>query len=68
MIEDTWKGLDPDDVAGYLLDYLNSKLSIDGEPMSDEVLWDTLRNDDGDWAGEILENIRNAIRAKNAEL
>lgn len=65
-MEDTWAGMDPDDVAGYLMDYLNSELSDNGEPLDDDELEDKLRHDEGgEWAGDILFNIRNAVRAKN---
>lgn len=66
MIQDVWSGGDPDDVSGYLMDYLNSKFSFEGEPLSDKQLGIMVENRDPQLL-EIITNIRNAIRAKNED-
>lgn len=62
-VVDRWSGVDPDDVDRYLMDYLNSKMSVDGEPVDDELL--AYRMEDEDWVYDILSNIVGAVRAKN---
>lgn len=62
-MKDNWTGMDPDDIDGYLMDYLNSEFSVGGEPVDDELL--SYRIQDEEWVTGILFNIRNAVRAKN---
>lgn len=69
MSKDTWAGMDPDDVSGYLLDYLNGEMSDEkGEPLDDEALGYRfgLHNADEKLV-ELVFELRNAVRAKAAD-
>lgn len=60
-IKDDWKGMDPDDIPGYLMDYLLGDFKTGGEIISDETLAE--RMEDEEWVERVLTNIRNALRA-----
>lgn len=62
-IEDWWAGGDPDDVSGYLMDYLSTKFSVGGEPLTDEAI-QVIVKDCPDFIKEIITNICYAVRAK----
>lgn len=67
QVNDDWQGMDPDDVSGYLRDYLWGEFSIDdGEFMTDEDIAKVMQEEPEKVYG-VLVNIRNALKASHGE-
>lgn len=63
----SWIGLDPDDISGYLMDHLDSEMRSDGvtsKYVGDEEI-QTMIKEDPQKVYDILINIRNALRAED---
>jgi len=67
QVNDEWHGIDPDDVPGYLTDYLYGEFSFeDGGTMSDQDIANVIR-EEPQKVYEILVNIKNAIKADKVD-
>lgn len=63
QVNDEWQGMDPDDVPGYLTDYLCGEFSFeDGDIMSDQDIANVIK-EEPQKVYEVLVNIKNAIKA-----
>jgi len=67
MSKNTWKGMDPDDVAGYLVDHIatwQEKMNL--KNADDERLYDRLYNMEDDDKVDFIGECMKAIEAMNA--